>query len=910
MAQDVVTKHSEEASAPYPPLWEVDALLLDGEPIEIRPVRPDDGTRLAEFHRELGTATVYYRYFGIHTTLTETELARLVGVDYRSRMAFFAFASGRLVGVGRYEQDTPGSSAEMAFVVADDYQRRGIGTLLLESLVAYGAEQGVGRFTAEVLRANPAMLRVFRESGLTLIEVNEDDVVKVTIDPTPTPEYLDRRDERERAADAASVAFLLRPSSVAVVGAGRAVGGVGHAIVRALLAGDFAGPVYPVNPHARSICGVLAYPSLMAVPERLDLAVVAVQAAQVLGVAEDAAAAGVRTLVVVSSGFAELGEAGRTAQTDLLRLARQHGMRIVGPNCLGACNTAGDIRMNATFAPVAPVPGPIALASQSGAVGVVLLEQARKMGLGISSFVSVGNKIDVSGNDLLAYWERDDATEVIALYLESFGNPRKFARVARRVASKKPIVVLKGGKSAAGARGARSHTAAAATPEVATHALLSGSGVIEVSRLEEMFAVVGVLAYCPLPKGRRVALVGNSGGPLILAADACASEGLTVPELASETQAALATVLPPASAAANPVDLTADGGAEVLERALDLVLADTEIDAVIVVITSLISLSISDARRALERVVERAKKPVIACLLGDDEPLAGAAPSHLAVVGAPERAANALAHAAEYAAWMARPAPLADAPSPSGNVGAERAVVTAGLATDPSGGWLDSGEVGELLRAFGVPLVESAIVSSADEALAAAQRIGYPVVLKAGSTTLVHKSDVGGVALGLDSPEHLTEAFTAMAARLGSAMLPAVIQSMATGGVETIVGMTSDHQFGPLLLFGLGGVTTDLLGDRAFAVPPLSVDDADRLLSSIRSAPLLHGYRGSAPVDTGALRDVVLAISRLATDLPEIAELDLNPVIVSPSGATVVDAKVRVAPVPRGPDALMRVLRG
>ncbi|MDA8290066.1 MAG: GNAT family N-acetyltransferase [Actinomycetota bacterium] len=909
MATDTGAVARSERPGRYPASWQVDGLLIDGGPVHVRPLRPEDAAPLIAFHRELSDRTVYYRYFGAHPEFSAPEAAHLVSLDYQDRMAFGAFSGGDLVGVGRYDREAR-DTAEVAFVVSDAYQRRGVGTLLLEALVGYAAQHRVTTFTAEVLPDNPAMLRVFLESGLAVTTATGEDAIDVTIALADTPAYLDRRDERERASQAASMASVLRPGSVAVVGAGRAPGGVGHAIVRGLLAGDFAGTVFPVNPHARSVCGVLAYPSLTAVPGPVDLAVVAVQARQVADVARDAAAAGVRALVIVSAGFAELGDEGRAAQTELLAIARSHGIRVVGPNCLGVLNTAPDVRCDATFAPGTASPGPIAIASQSGAVGVVLLDEARRAGLGISSFVSVGNKIDVSGNDLLCYWERDDATRVVAMYLESFGNPRKFARIARRVARTKPVVVLKGGRSAAGARGAMSHTAAAATPEVAVGALLAASGVIEVSRLEELIDVVGVLATNPLPRGGRVALVGNSGGPLILAADACVAEGLEVPELSASAQSELAPLVPPASAVGNPVDITADGTAETLERVLSTVVSDDGVDAAIVVVTALNALPAADARRALERVAARSLTPVVACVLGADgtPPPSVGEPGTVVLLPSPERAAGAVAKIAAYAAWRATPEEDPEE-LPGFDLAAARSIVTAELERSGDGGWLDAGTAAELLGSLGIPTVGAATVDSLEAALDAARRLGYPVALKAGSGSLVHKSDAGGVALDLADDEALERAYSTMLGRLADAMHPAVVETMASPGVETIVGVTSEPHFGPLLLFGLGGVATDLLNDRAFAVPPLSRSAAQRLVTSIRTAPLLTGYRGSAPVDLPALVDVVSRVSRLASEVPEISELDLNPVVASPSGAVAVDWKIRIAPVPRGPDALMRVLR-
>ena len=430
---------------------------------------------------------------------------------------------------------------------------------MLESLSGYAREQGVRYFTANIEDGENPIVGVLKESGLTYTEKPLSQGVKITLDLDPTDVFLDKRDERERLAEAASMAHILSPKSVAVVGAGRKPGGVGHEIVRKILSQDFTGTLYPINPNARSVCGVPAFATLAEVPEHIDVAIVAVQAKNVLSVVEDAAKAKVDSLVIVSSGFGELGEQGAWMQSELMKTARQHGIRIVGPNCLGVSNTSPDVRLDANFGPMPAEKGPIALASQSGAVGVVLLDQTRSAGLGISGFVSMGNKIDVSSNDLLCYWENDPNTKVVALYLESFGNPIKFSRIAKRVGKKKPIVVLKGGKSKAGARGAMSHTASATTKEITIKTLLASSGVIEVGTLEELIDVVGVAALAKLPAGRSVALVGNSGGPLILAADACSQSGLEVPELDPSLQERLLGFLPPASAAANPIDITADG---------------------------------------------------------------------------------------------------------------------------------------------------------------------------------------------------------------------------------------------------------------------------------------------------------------------------------------------------------------
>jgi len=833
----------------------------------------------------------------------------LAEVDYDSRMAFLAITSNQGVALASYNRRSPTDSvADLSIVVADAYQHHGIATLLLESLVAYARTKGIARFCAEIAAENAPMLDVLTTIGLHCESINDGGTIRVELDLRPTAEYRACCDEREATAEAASIAAILRPKSIAVIGAGRSPGSVGHEIVRSLLASDFSGAVYPVNPSARSVCGVPAFPTLTSLPERVDLAVVAVPSTVVPGVIDEAAAAGVRAVIIITAGFGETGQSGGEVESELLKVARRHGVRIVGPNCLGVVNTDPDIRMNATFASLGALPGELALISQSGAVGIVLAQQAGAAGLGLSSFVSVGNKLDVSGNDLLCYFERDERTSVIALYLESLGNPRKFARIARRVGEKKPIVALKAGRTPGGIRGARSHTAAAATPEVIVSALLRDAGVIKVERLEELLDVSAFLLAAPLPFGRRVALVGNSGGPLILTADACETGGLSIPELGESTKEAIEKILVPAAAVSNPVDLTADGDAQALEHALDVVVRDDAIDAVIVVVTDLVALSAEAAREVVAHVAQRSDKPIIACILGmGDRGLSDG----LTVVelASPERAAAALVHVCRYAEWRRRPRVSTETSWEAPDRATVRGIISAKLAGAGAGGWLELDESSCLLEACGVPVLATKAAADAAEAASVAESIGFPVALKARSGELVHKSDVGGVVLNLNSPDAVRQAYEAMAARLGPEMGGAVVQPMAPTGVEAIVGLVSDPVFGPVVMIGLGGVMTDLLGDRAFAVPPFGAGVADAMVKSLRAAPLLDGYRGAPAVDRDAFVAIVETIAHIAETVPELVELGLNPILVTSTGVLVVDCKARLAPRHPGPGPLFRALR-
>ena len=730
--------------------------------------------------------------------------------------------------------------------------------------------------------------------------------VELAIEPTDTARAA--VEERDHRAESRSMARLLTPGSVAVIGASRDPATVGHQVLRNLLAGGFAGPVYPVNPGAAHVASVKAYPSVLDVPDPVDLAVIAVPAPAVLGVVEQCARKGVKDLVVLSAGFGEVA-GGVAAQVALRDLARRDGMRVVGPNCIGVVNTA--VGLDATFSPYAPRPGRIAMQSQSGALGIALLERSARLGLGVSSFVSVGNKADVSGNDLLQYWEDDPATDVVLLYLESFGNPRKFSRIARRVSRRKPIVAVKSGRSAAGVRAASSHTAAMASPDVAVDALFRQTGVIRVDTLDELFDMALLLGSQPLPAGRRVAIVGNSGGPGILASDACDGAGLEVPELSPETQAALRDIVDANGAIANPVDLVASATPAIYQQALRLVLADERVDAAIVICTPTFAASPERVAAVLEPAAAGVGKPVVACFLATPQvpPAAhgrrGGPRAGVLVARTRRPGAGPGGHVRRVAATPTR---------------ARSRCWTGSIPTAPARSWRPSCRTPRTAagcrrhRSTNCSTPPGCRSSAARPSAApsrpgsAAAQLGLPVALKATGPDLVHKSDVGGVQLDLDTDADVSAAYDEMVARLGDRMTGAVVQQMAAPGIETIVGVVQDPLFGPLVMFGLGGVATELLGDRSFRVLPLTDLDAAELVRSLRSSPLLFGYRGSPRVAVDALEDVLQRVARLAARVPEVAELDLNPVIVSADGAVTVDCRAKVAPLPAGPSPDLRRL--
>jgi len=891
---------------------EFDAVLADGGTAHVRPIRPEDCESLLAFHGRLSPETVRLRFFSPHPTLSQAEAERFANVDGKDRAALVATQDDQIIAVVRYDRIPGTDEAEVAFVVEDAHQGRGVATLLLEHLAAWARLQGIRRFTAETLAENRRMLGVFHDAGFAVKSAWGDGAVNVSFPITEDETFLVAMGERERRADVASLRTVLCPRSIAVVGAGRRRGGIGHEVFRNLLASDFQGPVYPVNRTAPHVAGVRAYASVDDVPDPVDLAVVTVPAAEVPAVVDACGRRGVRGLVVITAGFAEAGGDGTEAERELARVAHSHGMRLVGPNCMGVVNTAPDVRMNATFAPVPPVPGRLGFLSQSGALGIAILARTAELGLGVSTFVSVGNKADVSGNDLLLWWEGDPDTDVILLYLESFGNPRKFARIARRISRTKPIVAVKSGRSAAGTRAASSHTAAAATPEATVGALFRQAGVIRVDTLQELFDVAQVLSSQPLPPGRRVAIVGNSGGPGILAADACEAAGLEVPELTTTTQDALAAFLPAGAALRNPVDLIASASADDYERALGLVLEDPCVDAVVVVFTPPLVTEAADVATAVARVASTAgAKPIVANFLAMATPpatLAGGDGPPVPSFPFPEEAVRALGRVADHAEWRRRdPGRI---PELHG-IAEERAKgrIDDFLAARPDGGWLRGPDAVGLVGDYGIPTLETVPAADAEAAVAAAERLGYPVALKAASGDLVHKTDVGGVRIGLSSADEVRNAFDAMATALGPEMGGAVVQPMAALGVEAIVGIVQDPSFGPLVMFGLGGVTTDLLGDRGFRLVPVTDHDAAELVLSVRAAPLLLGYRGTSRADLKAIENIILRVGRLADDRPEVAEMDLNPVVVSASGAVAVDVKIRVQPVTATIDPYLRRLR-
>jgi acetyl coenzyme A synthetase (ADP forming)-like protein len=878
-----------EPGALAPERFETDVVLKNGSTLHLRPVRPEDAPRLLEFIRGLSAESLYLRFLSV----PNLDLARaeyLAQVDYSNQFALVGETRHGIVALGHFFRDPKRPDrAEAAFAVADALHGLGIGTSLLDRLARVALEMGIRTFEAEVLPYNRKMIDVFVSSGFDVRQRAEDGVVWFEISLEATTTSVEKAAERARHAATASMQAFFEPRTVAVIGADRTRGRIGSEILNNLQESGFRGQIVAVNPNATSIQGVPSYPRVTDVPGDVDLAVIVVPAARVDGVVDDCLAKGVKALVVISAGFSETGAAGRAREAALVEKIRASGVRMIGPNCMGILNTDPEVRLNATFSPVYPPEGRVAMLSQSGALGLAILNYARRLNLGISTFVSVGNKPDVSGNDLLQYWEEDPRTDVILLYLESFGNPRNFGPIARRVSRSKPIVVVKAGRSRAGARAASSHTGALAESDAVVGALLRQSGVIRTRTLEELFDVASLLSHQPLPKGNRVAIVTNAGGPGILAADACEAYGLPLAALSAETAAALRAFLPAEASVGNPVDLLASASAEDYRRAVRLVLADPAVDSLLVIF---IPPLVTDADTVAAAVVEEAgqsSKTVLATFMG-----AKGAPPGLAPIPCypfPESAVTALSRATEYGEWRRRPAPSTETPT---GVRVEDAREFIQIALERGEGWLAPAEARSVLTAFGIPVARSRVAPGWNEVRRAAREIGYPVALKAIGPTLLHKTDVGGVKLDIGNPSQLRRAFAELEERLGDRVTDYLVQEMVPGGVEVIVGGLIDRTFGPLVLYGSGGTLVELLGDTAFRIAPLSDADVSDMLNEVKGTALLRGFRGAPPADEKALGDVLFRVSALLQACPEIREMDLNPVKVFESGARVIDFRIRV----------------
>jgi acetyl coenzyme A synthetase (ADP forming)-like protein len=896
---------SEEIDREYPSQYETEVVLKDGSSMSLRPIRSDDIEPWLAFVSRISPRTKYLRFHSL-PKLGREDAVRFCTVDYNNAFAFVALVrSGKeekIVAIGRYYRLPRRHAAEVAFAIEDAYQGKGIGTKLMEWLAKVARDHGIRIFEADVLAENREMMSVFRDYGFHITTELEAGVFHVKFPISPTRKVAKKEAEREHTSTLSSLRSLLSPQSVAVIGASRKPNTVGHVLLQCIMQNGFSGVVYPINPNADSVMPVKAYPSVLDVPGPVDLALIAVPAPLVARVADECGRKGVRALVVISDGFRERGSEGAARERELREITLGHGMRLLGPNCMGVINTNPGVNLNATFSQAYPPAGNVAFLSQGGGLGIAILEYARGIRMGISSFVSVGNRADISANDMLHYWEQDPATRVILLYLESFGNPRRFVPMARRLSSAKPIVAVKGGRTQAGSRAASSHTGALA--EIASDALFRQAGIIRVNTLEELFDVATLLANQPLPKGNRVAIVTNGGGPGILAADACEHHGLALPDFSSETATRLKSAIGRGIKLRNPLNMTAAVSEKEFADTLKVLANDAGIDAVLTLfVPPIVSdpTGIEEVIKRLSPLFQRRKKPLLSCFIGQHGvgKMLGEkgrfVPSYLF----PEDAVSALAKAAQYREWLRKP--KGKTPRIQGIRGARARKIVESAMTKSSERpiWLPMDKIHDLLDCYGIRCAEMAAARTKEEAMASAGRIGFPLALKLDTVTITHKADVHGVMLNLYSEEEVERAFNRIAARLMETgrrdeMKGLILQRMVTGGVETIVGLTQDPSFGALITFGLGGMYAELMKDVAVRLHPLTDVDARELVGSVKMAKVFEGFRGEPPSDLGALEDLLLRLSALVGDIPQVAELDLNPVKVLPRGEGywVVDARI------------------
>jgi acetyl coenzyme A synthetase (ADP forming)-like protein len=885
--------------------YQQEAVLRDGASIVIRHAVPEDKPGLRDLFSRMSPTSISHRFFGAKRELTDADLRWLDGDDTGQAALVAINRHGnkeRILGLGRYVVLAKHPDiAEVAFDVGDADQGRGIGTLLLDHLARIGRLRGITAFRAEVEADNGLMLEVFARSGFTVRqELDRDRIFHVDFPIAETDRFVLLAADRERRAAALSLRSIFAPASIAVIGASRTQNTIGRAILDNLIRDGYRGKLYPINPHAQELCGRPCFASVTGVGAPIDLAIIAVPAPEVECVLRECATAGVRGVVVITAGFAEASGDGRALEHKLRDIARAAGMRMVGPNCMGVLSTNPGVRMNATFSPVFPPTGCVSMVSQSGALGLAMLDYARTAELGIADFISIGNKTDVSVNDVLSYWHDDPNTCVIALYLESFGNPRSFARLAPQVAREKPIVAVKSGRSAAGTRAASSHSAALASLDVGIDALFAQTGVLRVDTLEQMFDVVSLLSSQPVPTGPRIGVVTNAGGPGILLADACEAHGLTLPKLTDETLAELRAILPAHAGLSNPIDMIAAAPPAHYEQVIELVGRDPNVDAVVAIYVPPLVTNPEDIAAAIARGAGTlpAHKPIATVFMsskGTPELLSRGPRGSLPAYTFPENAALALASAVRYGTWRRKPGG-SHFNLPADQEQAVRSAVRAWVAAHPEKTWLPFDEITNLLSIIGVRMASHLRTPPSPEAaVAAARELGFPIVLKAIAPGLVHKSDAGGVMLDLDDGVAVRAAAETMRTKLPN-LTGYIVQQQVPRGVEALVGMTYDASLGPLLVTGLGGTAVELYKDVSFRVTPLTDADAREMLESLRGRALFSGFRGAPPADREALVDVMMRIAALIEIVPELVELALNPVMVlrPGDGAIVVDARMRL----------------
>jgi acetyl coenzyme A synthetase (ADP forming)-like protein len=892
--------------------YSMSVALKDGSSLHLRPILMSDEERLLSLFSRMSKQTIYLRFHHVLTHMSKEEARRFCTVDYVDTFALVGtLGEGpeeRIIAVGRYARQPGANRAQIAFEVEDKYQGLGIGTHLLDQLAYIARDKGMNLFEAEVLAENKDMMNVLINSGFNMQRQYQGTTYVGLLDLAPTEVVEQKSFEREKFSSIASLRAFLNPRSVAVIGASRRPNTIGNFVFRNLIQQDFKGVVYPVNPNAEVVAAIKAYPSILDIPGDIDLAIIAIPADKVQQVVEESAHKGARGVVVLSSGFADIGGEGIERQKKLLTTIRSYGMRMLGPNCMGMINTNPEINLNATFSNVVPPHGNIAFATQSGVLGSAILMYATSLNIGLSTFVSIGNRADVSSNELLQYWEDDPDTDVVLLYLESFGNPRKFTRITRSITTKKPVVSLTGNHGAVQTRKVTSHTGAMATDQAATEALYKQAGILRADTLEDLFDTGTLLANQPLPQGNRVAIISNAGGPALLTAEACRGRGLEVPPLSDEITSQLKAVLPSRANVSNPVDMSPEVSIAQYGDTLRLLLKDSNVDMVVVIFIQPIT-KLSEEFSAMIREVaplyRECGKPIVTSILGSRGAGISLGPHEKRVVPSyafPESTAGALSRAVEFSQRLKRPSGKIPEFADIDKERADRIISAAIEKSDRSQVWLDAESILGLFECYGIKFVTLKLAKTPSEAVAAAEEIGCPVAVKILSTSILHKTDVEGVILDCRAGDEVERAFIRIRENLESVgkstdMEGVIIQKMVQGGVEVIVGVTQHPAFGPLMMFGLGGIYVELFQDVTFNIHPLTDIDAHGMIRAVKAYQMLEGWRGSKRADIPAIEDLLLRISAMAENHPQILEMDLNPVKVLPEGQfyLVVDGRILVS---------------
>ncbi len=892
--------------------YSISVALKDGSSLHLRPIKMSDEERLLALFSRMSKQTIYLRFHHVLTHMSREEARRFCTVDYVDTFALVGtLGEGpeeRIIAVGRYARQPGANRAQIAFEVEDKYQGLGIGTHLLDQLAYTARDKGITMFEAEVLAENKDMMNVLINSGFNMQRQYQGTTYIGIMDLAPTDVVEQKSSEREKFTSIASLRAFLNPKSVAVIGASRRPNTIGNFVFRNLIQQDFKGVVYPVNPNAEVIAAVKAYPSILDIPGDIDLAIISIPADKVQQVVEECAHKGVRGVVVLTSGFSDIGADGMERQNKLVNTIRSYGMRMLGPNCMGMINTNPEINLNATFSAVVPPPGNIAFATQSGVLGSAILMYATNLNIGLSTFVSIGNRADVSSNELLQYWEDDPDTDVVLLYLESFGNPRKFTRIARSITAKKPVVAVTSNRTPLQVRVSNSQTGSMATDEAATEALFKQAGILRADTLEDLFDTGSLLANQPLPPGNRVAIISNAGGPALLTADACKARGLEIPVLSSNTTDQLKALLSPRANSSNPIDMSPEFAIPQYRDALKLLLADENVDIVVVIFIPPI-LKLSEEFAAIIREVaplfrERGK-PLVTSFLG----LRGARIElgsrenrYVPSFAFPESTAGALSRALEFSQRLRKPTGKIPEFSDINKEKAEGIIQSALAKAGKDQVWLDAESILGLLDCYGIRFVTLKLAKTPSEASAAAEEVGCPVAVKILSSTISQKTDVEGVVLDCRSRGEVEKAFVRISdnlQRIGKPedMQGVIIQKMVQGGIEVIVGVTQHPAFGPLIMFGLGGIYAELFKDVTFSIHPLTDLDAHDMVRAVKAYQLLEGWRGSKRADIPSIEDLLLRISALVENHPQVLEMDLNPVKVlnDGDGYLVVDGRILVS---------------